>query len=190
MIAIGIDPSVTSTGYVVLDNYALVLCGNIVTKPVSNWIEQVAREVGIANRVNQVIGNCTPADTVVFYEDYAIGGGYANTIIPQIELGGIIRMYLAERVSQGYEVHFVQPTKLKKFCTNRGNAHKTEVALSLASRFAEDFGSKDDVWDAYGLARMALAYCGFYDKLTKEQIAIAQRFAISEAEPKKKRGRK
>lgn len=185
MIAIGIDPSVTSTGVVVLENYELKLSKAIVTKPVKTWREQVRREVDIANNINVVIGMFTPADTVIFYEDYAIGGGFASTIIPQVELGGIVRMFLAGRLDQGYEIHFVPPTKLKKFAAGRGNAHKIEVALALSNRFGENFGSQDDLWDAYGLARMALAYSGFYTSLTKDQIELAQRFAISEGTEKK-----
>lgn len=189
MIAIGIDPSVTHTGVVVLDDVdGPLLSEAIVSKPARTWEGQAFRLEHIVDTVRDMVAEWTTDKALmVFMEDYAIGGGFASTIIPQVELGGALRLMLAKRTRSGLcLVHFVAPTTLKKFATGKGNANKVEVATSLMKRFGEDFKGDDDIWDAYGLARMALASQGYVEGLTKDQIAVVAKVL----QPKVKKGRK
>lgn len=189
MIAIGIDPSVTHTGVVVLDDIDGPLWVEAIkTLPTKTWEGQAFRERFICDTVRDMVAEwITDYPMPVFMEDYAIGGGFAKTIIPQVELGGIIRLMLANRSVDGLaKVIFVAPTSLKQFACGKGNGSKVEVATALAKRFGGDFKGDDNLWDAYGLARMALASQGHTEGLTKEQIAVVQKVVA----PKIKKQRK
>lgn len=172
---IGIDPSLTHTGLIALDERGKQVFGKaIVTKPAAGWKAQVFRQEHIVRTIyDYLIRISHPSYLVIFIENYA-PGRYVNTMIPQCELGGLLRAMIAHLPNlPADQVVFVPPASLKKFCTGKGNSGKVGVATALAARFKVDFGNDDNQWDAYGLARLAMAWDGHCDKLTQVQIEVA-----------------
>jgi Holliday junction resolvasome RuvABC endonuclease subunit len=168
---IGIDPSVTHTGLIILNRDGTILTQQaIVTKPVKCWRDQVARQQKIVSQIKTTIDQTMKLHgmAVIFVEDYA-PSRYAKSSIPTIELGGLLRAMLAKLPD---EVQFVSPATIKKFVTGKGNADKLAVAVALSKRFNVDFGSDDNIWDAYGLALFALAWDGHCDRLIQAQIEV------------------
>lgn len=177
---VGVDPSLTHTGIVVLgENYNLVNQKALLTKPakVNDWRDRASRIARIVEGTYRLIQQYpTPKLTTVYIEDYA-PGKFMNSVIPLIELGGALRSAFCELERFGYSIVFVPPATLKKFATGAGNSNKVAVAASLAKRFDIDFGSDDNLYDAYALARMAMARAGHTDKLTAFQAELARKIS-------------
>lgn len=172
---IGIDPSLTHTGLIALDERGKQVFGKaIVTKPAAGWKAQVFRQEHVVRTVYSYLLQITdPANMILFIENYA-PGRYINTIIPQCELGGLLRAMIAHLPNlPADQVVFVPPATLKKFATGKGNSGKVGVATAITTRFHVDFGNDDNMYDAYTLARLAMAWDGHCDKLTQVQIEVA-----------------
>lgn len=174
---IGLDPSVTHTGLVILSPRGDILCQQaILSKPSKDgWRGQVRREQKIVSQIKTVIDQTMKLHgmAVIFCEDYA-PSRYAKSSIPTIELGGLLRAMLAMLPDT---VEFVSPATLKQFATGKGNSDKVAVAVALSKRFGVDFGGDDNIWDAYALSRLALAVSGNLDGLTGMQIKIAEKLS-------------
>lgn len=172
---IGIDPSITHTGLVILSPHGDILCQQaILSKPSKDgWRGQVAREKHIVQRIKNEIDETMKryGIAVIFCEDYA-PSRYAKSSIPTIELGGLLRAMLAMLPDT---VEFVSPATLKQFATGKGNADKVAVAVALSKRFGYDFGGDDNLFDAACLARMALALGGNCEGLTTAQVKITEK---------------
>lgn len=71
------------------------------------------------------------------------------------EISGVIKLLLLEAV--GVEPWVIPPTTLKKFATGNGLAKKEDVLHAVKNKYGYDFTDRDDVADAFFLARMAWA---------------------------------
>ncbi len=173
----GIDPSLTHTGLVILNPRGDILCQQaIVTKPSKDgWRGQVKRQQRIVDKIQANILEYVLqyGSAMIMIEDYA-PGRFMKTVIPSVELGGLMRAMLAALLD--VSVSFVSPATLKQFATGKGNADKVAVAVALSKRFGVDFGGDDGLYDAYSAARLALAVGGNYDGLTGMQVKIAEKF--------------
>lgn len=172
---IGIDPSVTHTGLVILSPRGDILCEKaIISKAVKGWRAQVERYQKIVSLIKIAVEQTIPltGTATIFVEDYA-PSRYAKSSIPTIELGSLLRAMLATLPDT---VEFVSPATLKQFATGKGNADKVAVAVALSKRFNVDFGGDDNLYDAYCAARLALAVSGNCEGLTGMQVKIAEKF--------------
>jgi crossover junction endodeoxyribonuclease RuvC len=92
----------------------------------------------------------------IFVEGYAFGAK-GRGVFGVAELGGILRVMLAERFKSFYEV---PPTSLKKFITSKGNVNKSVVLEKVFRKYG--IGSEqlqdDNQVDAYGLARFGIVW--------------------------------
>lgn len=93
----------------------------------------------------------------VAVEDYAFaarGGGVHATG----EVGGVLRCELMILGSRQMHLRLHDPLSLKFFVTGRGDATKQEVRRAVRERWDVDFDrygdAAEDLYDAYGLARM------------------------------------
>ncbi len=150
MIIIGIDPSLTSTGIVSVNEFGIILTSEAVksklfgVKRLSDIKEQMIPKV----RYDADEGE----ETMVFIEGYSYGSLNNREILG--ELGGMIRLMLFEQ-----EIPFIDvaPTSLKKFVTGKGNADKIAMALGIQKTWGKDFETTDQA-DAFALCQLGLAY--------------------------------
>lgn len=143
----GIDPSLTSTGY-----SGCGLSGTLVSKHTG-----VERLDDLADKLASILITC-PSNTVVVIEGYSFAS--RNSQAHSIgELGGVFRLTLFR---MGIPFIEVPPTNRAKFATGRGNASKSEVISALSARTGITWTGKgaDDMADAYILEEMGLASQG------------------------------
>lgn len=144
MPVIGLDLSLTGTGFVVLDDQAKVLnAGTIKPKIVG-----MPRLHEIKTYVSNLLEAYQP--TQVCVEGYSMGSraGQAFSIG---ELGGVIRLMLYLTSTRYKDV---PPTSLKKFVSGKGTAMKDEIMMHVFKRWNWTPGDNNQA-DAYGLARIA-----------------------------------
>lgn len=163
---IGLDLSLTSTGAVVLspgEEPHNVAQESMVIK---SKFKGEARLEHIREQVMVLVGLNQP-DLIVL-EGYAFGR--PNAMAALGELSGVIKHSLHV---QGWPFMVVPPTRVKKYVCGKGNAKKDEVRLGVYKRWGFEAKTNDEI-DAYGLARIGLAYlgCDDEDKLTKPQLEV------------------
>ncbi len=173
MSVMGIDPSLTSTGIVMLSANE---------EFESSAIQATTRGVERLAEIREAIWDA--ADTwfelprLVAIESYAFGARGA-AMFSLGELGGVLRWSL-------YSWHVpyidVPPSQVKKFATGHGNAKKDEIMLAVYKRWGVEFHTSDEA-DAYVLARIALALTEGDDKLTEFQREVVK--ALKSKEPER-----
>ena len=167
---VGIDPSITNTGVVVLDEaggFVSAYNSSVVKKRKGVSDIELYRE-----RTDGIIAflrDFTKGDneiSAISYEGYSFGSVHRGQSLA--EFGGILKFRILEEF--GLRCQLPVPTEVKKFATSKGNALKERVmrcALDEAPALAE-LGKKltTDVCDAYFLAKMSW-YCGLPDAAVK-----------------------
>jgi len=167
--SMGIDPSISGTGIVVLDESdfnwpTLVLEDEIVAPKHYAGLRRVQL---IAQRIMEAIHQYQP--NVIVIEGYSLHIGHASSIVPLVELGGILRFLM---MLDGMEWLDPRATSLKKFVTGKGTAQKDQVMMWVLKRWGHTSKSNNTA-DAYGLACMGLASVNRLHGVTKEMLAIA-----------------
>lgn len=117
---LGVDPSLTSTGYAYRVN------GQVVTGTISAPKGMVGPERLAFARAAMIEIVCNAAPDLVVYEDYAkgIGGGKGKQVGRTFdigELGGVFKTLFWE---EAIPIMLVSPTSLKKAIAGRGDADK------------------------------------------------------------------
>lgn len=156
----GLDLSLTSTGFVVLDAVTGETVDQKAIKPKGGgrerfpWLRDVI--LGLLDSVQPV--------AKVAVEGYAYGMR-GQAVYQLAGLGEIVRLTLAEN---GFDVVEVPPASLKQFVTGKGNAKKEHMILEVYKRWGVECKTSDEA-DAYGLAQMARALLNDDVKLTAFQ---------------------
>ncbi len=144
MIPLGVDPSLTSTGFCVDD---IIFAHASKFKGVERLID--LRDVFVDLLSSHLVD-------VVMIEGYAFSArnSHAHSLG---ELGGVLRVAAHERDIPVVEV---PPTVRAKFATGRGNASKSEVVSAISAKTGLTFDGKgaDDKCDAWILREIAWAY--------------------------------
>lgn len=159
MSVMGIDPSLASTGIVVLTGTAPL------SKAITTNTSGVARLAVLEYAVATFAEYHLPELTAI--EGYAFGARGA-AMFSLGELGGVLRLLFHRH---GLRFIDVPPSQVKKFATGRGNAKKDEIMLAVYKRWGVEFKTSDEA-DAYVLARIALALTEGDDKLTEFQREV------------------
>jgi len=146
-IFVGIDPSITGTGVVVLDQDKCIIYQNLIKTTPKEQIE--ARLVKIRNGIS-FIPNIHRLETV--YIEGPSYGSKGNAVLQMGALHFLIRIFLFEK-NVNYKI--IAPKTLKVFHCGNGNAKKSEVLDLVEKTLGERF-KNHNIADAYGLARMAL----------------------------------
>lgn len=163
---IGIDPSLCSTGVVVLSsNGELAASALVKSKPPESQgvAARILRVTQIAMMVQDLIVDYLPV--VVCIEGYSMGSNQSGHSAI-IECGYELRRMICGKTNA--RLIEVAPAALKKFCMGSGNGDKSAVASALTHRYGVLFESSDAA-DAYGLARMALQIGGYEESATQQQ---------------------
>ena len=153
MIYIGIDPSLTGTGIVVLDESGNVLGKDLISTKASHKIED--RLKTIWSRLKYIIWDF--ADKPVPGCTIAVEGlSFGSKGASMLELAGLhyLIRYMIDREFCGVR-HVVPPQTLKKFVCGKGNVKKEQMLLQTYKRWGMEF-QDNNICDAYCLARYAM----------------------------------
>lgn len=144
----GIDPSLSSTGIVVLDSVGKLLYE---TSLKTKKLRGMERLKYIKDNLMKVIKDFNISEVCI--ESYAYGVMQSRSKFNLGELGGVIRLALYEA-----DVEFIDiaPPTLKKYVTGFGNADKVMMVEAVSKRWNLDFGKESDKADAYGLAKIGV----------------------------------
>lgn len=144
---VGIDPSLTGTGLIVLDQNACIMEEKLIQT--TNKDVDEARFVKIMKALD-FIKNIIRLECV-----YVEGPAYGSRGNAALQLGALhylIRIFLYKN-SLPYKI--IAPKSLKLFHTGRGDTKKSEIVKIVNERYGTKFNNHN-LSDAYGLARMAL----------------------------------
>lgn len=146
MIALGLDLSLTSTGWAVVDDdsrdYGRIATGHRGMRRLALLRDEV---LTLAGRGPDLIA----------VEGYSMGSR-SSAVTGLAELGGVVRLALTEA---GHRWVDVSPSTLKTYATGKGNASKNDVLAAAIRRLGYD-GSSSDEADALWLACLARACLG------------------------------
>lgn len=144
---IGIDPSLTSTGYSGCGQNGTFSSKFTGVQRLDDLSEQLANFLLVA-----------PTNSFVVIEGYSFASRNSQAHSTG-ELGGVFRLTMYR---MGIPFIEVPPTCRAKFATGRGNASKTEVMSALSARTGIVWSGKgaDDMADAYVLEEMGLVIQG------------------------------
>lgn len=153
MKSLGIDPSIKSTGLVLLkcfDKRVELLSAKTVKLPALQGREKL---LCVVERIMQTV-NFTQPD-VICVEGYGLHFGHKSSVVPLVELGGILRYRLN---LSGYGYLEPRPNQLKMAAGN-GHAKKPEIKKLVYEKWGFDTDD-DNLSDAYVCAVIGLAYRG------------------------------
>jgi Holliday junction resolvasome RuvABC endonuclease subunit len=154
MAILGIDPSLTSTGFAFRARKAgegMTVVGHIR----GDQMRGMGRLVKVEERLVDLLDRVQPKRVV--FEGYAMGiRSGMHRAFDLGELGGVLKKAIWER---GIDLLLVPPTVLKKFAVGAGNAKKEEVFDHLTETSGLRFQNTDEA-DAYGLLLLGEAHYG------------------------------
>lgn len=149
---LGIDPSISNTGVVLLDGTGAFV-------DAVNGKDFIGRVKGFERYGNQVRGIIAwvkerVQSTPVYcgYEDYSFGS--PHRAFDLAEYGGVLKGALHWDLKV-QDLHLIAPTAAKLFATGRGTATKDMVQDAVIQEAPELEGCSSDVADAFSLARFA-----------------------------------
>ena len=182
---IGIDPSLTSTGIVVLRDGKVELAVTTKNKPELGTIDRVRliyeRIVCVAENLTD--GEKWQAPDLIVIEGFSYGSK-GRSVFDIAYLGWRIREEL-EWLKEQDNIPWLEvpPSQLKKFATGQGNANKEIILQQVYKRWGVEFSDNNQA-DAYVLAQIGRAYLGETDDLTAFQLEVIAN--LKGEKPKKK----
>lgn len=151
LVYVGIDPSITATGIIVLraGQTAIDYQDTIVTPSSANLFERICH---IDARVHEVLKQyCSPGLVAIETPFVGRAGGDTSHMLSALAFRLRALMYPGDYLN-------VTPSQLKKFTTGRGGAQKDVMLKTVWRRWNYDTDDNNRA-DAYALARVAQAWC-------------------------------
>src|SRR5262245_8271672 len=145
---LGIDPSLSSSGLVVIDDHGLPHASLQIETPAS-WPTQ-ARFLVIWGRARAFMDSMDTPEVVTIEQPF-----YGNNKITSQMTSAVwgLMMTLVHLCWKDTRILEVHPSILKKFTCGKGNGDKEMVRKAIVRRF--QFQDKcDDIVDAFGLAQI------------------------------------
>lgn len=143
---VGIDPSLTGTGVVILDDGGYMVTQKLIATSLKDCIEKRFDSI-ISDIKNLFFDNGT--DYKIYIEGISFNSK-GNNLAQICGLHYFIRWNLW---LHKYQVKVVPPKTLKKHITGTGNGKKNLMLLKVYKKWGIEFDD-DNLADAYGLARM------------------------------------
>lgn len=140
---LGLDLSITSTGYAVLGPDKTIVTGTITSTPNPNRGERLWK---LLDALDEIVKKHKPH--LVLIEGYSYGS-HNHQLAYMAEWGGVVRFHL-QRI--GIDIIEVSPGNLKKFVTGKGNAKKEQMLLASYKKWGIEFATNDEC-DAFALAK-------------------------------------
>ena len=141
---VGIDPSVTATGVVVLGSSGRLIHQTCWKSKLKDW----PRVYQLRGWLDELLEAHAPE--MVLFEDYAVSK-FGGSVIHAVTLGTLLRDHCN---GAGQAWNAVPPTVVKKFATGKGNAPKDQVTMHVHKAWGFEVPD-NNVVDAYVLAQMA-----------------------------------
>jgi crossover junction endodeoxyribonuclease RuvC len=149
--SLGIDPSTVATGVVMLEESGTRL-------PTVLWQDEIKvagagiqRNATIVSIIMKAILANKP--DIIVMEGYSLNMKNAASVIPLVELGGMLRFMLK---IEGLKWFDPRAGQLKQFATGKGNSPKDVVMMHVFKRW-EFESATNNIGDAYVCAAMGLA---------------------------------
>lgn len=142
----GIDPSLTKTGVIVMDDQGKVIHEELIE---TKKLRSMERLYVIKKRITEILEEYKV--TIVAIESYSYGSK-GRSIFNLGELGGVLRLLLWEKK---YKYYDVSPNSLKSFIADNGAADKEMMRAAVVRKYKLDI-EDDNICDAFGLAKMVL----------------------------------
>lgn len=165
---LGIDPSLTATGVIVLKNKKVETARLIKTKPTGdNKIKELKRLVEISS---SVISYCDNEVDLVVMEGIAF---MARNTVALVQLSALNYMIRNGIYNKNVKFVIIAPTTLKKFITDKGNAQKDLVMMNVYKQYGLTF-EDDNLCDAFVLAKIGEALLNKKTNLTERQKEVIE----------------
>ena len=166
MITIGIDPSLTGTGIVVIKDGKIIDKCLIKSKPVGDRPnDEIDRIKGIVHKVDEYLSKYNP--DIICMEGLAF---MARNTTALMQLAGL--NYLLRTMFHGHKQWFiVAPSTLKKFILGKGAGDKSLVMMEVYKKYGEEL-SDNNIADAFVLAQIGQAIGGKHKNLTNPQVEV------------------
>ncbi len=180
---VGIDLSLTGTGYYVLKTTAPHTYGRIEARKLRGverleYIREKLEPIIIGYQRIDMDGVDMRLDDqpdLVCLEGYSFGS-QGRAVFQIGELGGVIRLMLHQRGINWIEI---SPSSVKKFATGKGNSKKDQVMLGVYKKWGFEAPTSDEA-DAFVLAHIGQAVIDYRpEELTKAQIEVADQVYAS-----------
>lgn len=153
---IGVDPSITNTGVVILDpGGTLFGCCNAGAFGKDRSLPEIQRHINQRDRIVnflESLGVFPGKNTVLAWEDYSFNSTHKAYSLA--EYNGVLKSSLFNYSPN--PIIYVPPLRLKKFATGNGHADKNMMIARAKAECAE-LGDKptSDICDAFFLAKYA-----------------------------------
>lgn len=172
-VVLGIDPSLTSSGFVVLLDTDMVERMAFQSKR-----SGVPRLLEIEQKAVDLINKYAPSMIAI---ETCFAGIRGGTAIALGELSGILRTAIYRKGNGWIDV---APAQVKKFATGKGVADKDQMLMQVYKRWSIEFRTHDEA-DAYVLAQIARAVLDGTDGLTQFQKEVVADILAPKAKGKK-----
>lgn len=190
---IGIDPSLTATGIVVLRDGEVELAETTKNRPELGTIERVRL---IRERISDIIFNLKTgqktkegfpywqAPDLITIEGFSYASK-GRSVFDIAYLGWRIREEL-ERLREQDNVPWIEvsPTQVKKFATGKGNANKEIILQQVYKRWGYETDN-NNIADAFVLAKIGEAY--LQDNYEPHDLTLFQFEVIADLKGEKKK---
>lgn len=166
MIILGLDLSLTQTGYVRLNEDGVIVQSDIIkSKPIgTSMLLETKRLISIKDKIDMEGVGLIAIEGMAF----AVRG-----TVSLVQLSGLNYMVREKACRLDIPFIIVAPATLKKFITGKGNCPKDLMMMETYKRFGVTL-SNNNICDAFGLAHCALAASEKSPlKLTKAQEEVA-----------------
>lgn len=147
----GIDPSITSTGIVIIDCEAKIIDKHLIKTKPEKYPEIEPRFLYIVDVVGSIIKKYNGNICGVCIEGISYNSK-GQSSYELATLNYLIRIWLFQNSIQFITI---APTQLKKFVTGNGQCKKNLMLLQTFKKFGEEMDD-DNICDAYCLARYSL----------------------------------
>jgi crossover junction endodeoxyribonuclease RuvC len=145
---IGIDPSLTGTGVVVVDKEANIRSQYLLTTSSKTLMEK--RMISLWDDVWEIL-YLYKSDNPVHIEGIAFAARGASIA----EMAALNYYFRIRMTLNNVAFKVIPSTVLKKFITGKGNVKKEQMLLQVYKKFGVEFHD-NNLCDAYCLCRMAL----------------------------------
>ena len=168
--AIGIDLSTSATGVIVLeahDDAPPVVLHEAEVKPPKGVVGMAAKRA-VVTEVMLTIHAWKPK--VIVVEGYSLNLKNASSIIPLVEIGGILRFLMH---LDG--LAWLAPTagQVKQFATGKGNSPKDVVMMHVYKRFGYE-ARTNNLADAFACAAIGLATIAASPSFNQAMVKVAE----------------
>lgn len=172
MKSLGIDLSTSATGLVLLQAQSCDHPKVLLEREINCKTKGVLRQKEIVTTIMQTIVDTAPDRIVV--EGYSLNMRNASSVIPLVELGGLLRFMLWLDKLSWYDP---RASVVKKFATGKGNAPKDVIMMNVLKRWGHE-SKTNNTADAYVCAAMGLAAFNRLHGITLEQRKLAGEMAL------------